>query len=195
LPIGFHEKLRTIPDRTGSDVQNSILPGADITAWQESPPAKMNSVRQSPPIDVLFYGSMNERRKAVLQDLARDLSVKALFGAYGPERDAWIARSKIVLNIHYYERQILEQVRISYLLNNRRFVLSEQSARNPYGAALATAPYWELAAQCRFYLNHPAERERLADAGFRWLQERPMTESLRQICLDEAVDETMARCA
>src|SRR5580658_4511667 len=48
-------------------------------------------------IDVLFYGSLNERRSRILQAL-KDSGVKvhSAFGVYGKERDALIARSKIV---------------------------------------------------------------------------------------------------
>jgi len=70
-------------------------------------------------IDVLFYGSMNERRKAILDELElKGLKVKTLFGIYGQERDHWIERSKVVLNHHYYESQIFEIVRVFYLLTN-----------------------------------------------------------------------------
>ena len=80
-------------------------------------------------IDVLFYGASYERRYAVLRDLHdRGLRVKWLSGVYGVSRDAWIARSKIVLNIHYWEAKIFEITRVSYLLANRRAVVSERGA-------------------------------------------------------------------
>jgi len=64
-------------------------------------------------IDVLFYGASYERRYAVLRDLHdRGLRVKWLSGVYGASRDAWIARSKIVLNIHYWDAKIFEKVRL-----------------------------------------------------------------------------------
>jgi len=79
-------------------------------------------------IDVLFYGSINERRRIVLDQLEQaGLKVERLFGVYGEERDKYIARSKIVLNMHYYESKIFEHVRVSYLLANRKAVVSEIS--------------------------------------------------------------------
>ncbi|WP_207384354.1 hypothetical protein, partial [Moraxella caviae] len=46
-------------------------------------------------IDVLFYGSTNDRRKKVLDELmARGLRFKHLFNVYGKQRDEWIARAK-----------------------------------------------------------------------------------------------------
>ena len=139
-----------------------------------------------PEIDVLFYGSINERRKAILSALAPHARVHALFGAYGEKRDAHIAQARIVLNVHYYESQLMEQVRISYLLNNRRFVLSETAADNPYGDALATAPYDRLVEACRFYLAHPEARVRLAAAGHETLRRHPMTDGLRAVLATEA---------
>ena len=65
-------------------------------------------------IDVLFYGSTNQRRLQILDELeATGLNVQAVFGVYGTERDALIARAKVVLNLHYYESSIFEMVRVS----------------------------------------------------------------------------------
>ncbi len=122
----------------------------------------------------------------MLEELAPHCRLRTLFGVYGRERDGHIARSRIVLNVHYYERQIMEQVRVSYLLNNRRFVLSEASADNPYGAALATARHGGLAAACLHYLAHREARERLAAEGHEWLRRRPMVESLRVLLAEPA---------
>src|SRR5439155_882319 len=126
--------------------------------------------RAAQDIDVLFYGSLNERRAAVLRELARHANVRARFGIYGAERDQLIARAKVVLNLHFYEAQLMEQVRIAYLLNNGCFVLSEDAPDNPYGSAIATAPYGELAAACLRYLADPDERQRQATSSLEWFQ-------------------------
>ena len=112
----------------------------------------------------------------MLDDLAGDCRVETLFGVYGSERDAYIARSKIVLNVHYYQAQLLEQPRIAYLLNNRRFVVSEASENDPYPAGLVKAAYERLAESCRRYAALPQEREQIAKQGYDLLRQRPMTE-------------------
>ena len=91
-------------------------------------PALTRIVAVPEDIDVLFYGAMTDRRRAILDKLrAKGFRVESLFGVYGAGRDAWIARSKIVINIHYSEQaKIFEIVRISYLLANRRAVVSER---------------------------------------------------------------------
>ena len=77
-------------------------------------------------IDVLFYGAVNERRRDILLELQQSgLRVQAAFGVYGAERDALTARAKVVLNMHAQPTRVLEVVRISYLLANRKAVVSE----------------------------------------------------------------------
>lgn len=81
---------------------------------------------QKQDIDVLFYGSLNPKRSSILKALEVDgLKVKSIFGVYGQERDSFIARSKIILNLHYYEKQIFEIIRVFYLLTNGIPVVSE----------------------------------------------------------------------
>jgi hypothetical protein len=80
-------------------------------------------------IDVLFYGEITPPRARTLTALERaGLRVAAIGGApsiYGRERDALIARSRVVLNLHQYATQVLEQVRVNYLLINGKAVVSE----------------------------------------------------------------------
>ena len=82
-----------------------------------------------PDIDVLFFGSMNPRRKEIIDRMnAAGLRVSCVFGAYGQERDALIGRAKLLLNVHFYEAKVLEMVRIS--------VLARQPLRRSVGAQL-----------------------------------------------------------
>ena len=65
-------------------------------------------------VDVLFVGSLNDRRRTVLDALeAKGAKVERVFGVYGPERDGWLARAKICLNLHFYEARVFEVVRVS----------------------------------------------------------------------------------
>jgi len=142
-----------------------------------------------PDIDVLFFGSMSPRRKAVLERMqALGLRVHELFGVYGKARDAFVARSKLIVNIHYYGAKVLEMVRLSYLLANRCAVLSERSS-NPQedealGAGVAFASYEELADRARALIADGPERARLADHGFAMIRARPIEDYLRTV-LDE----------
>ena len=128
-------------------------------------------------IDVLFYGSINERRQAIIDQLrARGLNVVAAFGVYGLRRDRMIARAKIVLNVHYYESKVLEVVRLSYLLANRCFVVSEKGSdpdtEKYYRDGVAFADYDALTDTCLSYLERPDERLRIAERGLAIQQTR-----------------------
>jgi hypothetical protein len=141
-------------------------------------------------IDVLFYGSLNDRRIAVLEGLARfGVKVHPLFGVYGAERDAWIARSKIVLNMHYYDAQVFEQVRVSYLLANACFVVSESGdpdAEREWQDGLAFAPYTRLVDTCLGYLERDRARDRICLRGRELMRARPQSAYLSMVLGDRA---------
>lgn len=73
---------------------------------------------QEREIDILFYGSMNNSRRNILQRLARHGGdIKILDCLFGPERDTIIRNAKLVVNISYYEKGIFEQVRAFHCLS------------------------------------------------------------------------------
>ena len=103
----------------------------------------------SEDIDVLFYGSVNQRRHAILSALEQaGLRVMVETRAQGAVRDALISRAKVVLNLHFYPSAIFEIVRVSYLLANRKAVVGEcgpQTEIDPdIRDAIAPAPYDHL---------------------------------------------------
>src|SRR6266850_3218057 len=122
-------------------------------------------------IDVLFIGSLNQRRKAVLEEIAGyGKKVSAAYNLYGEQRDDVIARARLVLNLHFYEAQVFEIVRVSYLLANRKCVVSEtghhEGLEAPLRQEVAFAPYEHLTGACLQLLQNNEERDRLAAAGF-----------------------------
>ncbi|HVC19762.1 MAG TPA: hypothetical protein VNE16_06775 [Vicinamibacterales bacterium] len=121
-------------------------------------------------IDVLAYGTMSDRRIAVLDALRRrGLKVVRLFNVYGARRDSYIARAKIVLNIHTYEARLFEIVRVSYLLANGRCVVSEEGSdaalEAPYRDAVTFSPYEALVDATLALAADPEARARRAEAG------------------------------
>jgi hypothetical protein len=137
-------------------------------------------------IDVLFYGIFSQRRRAVLDALrARGLRVEWLLGLYGPARDAMIARSKIVINMHLHEAQVFEIVRVSYLLANRRTVVSERGAHPTDEADLesgiAFAAYDELVDRCVELLGDEHARRELAERGYQLFSARSQSAILRDV--------------
>ncbi len=92
-------------------------------------------------IDVLFAGSVETPKRIVglhaagikvldrgqiLADLkSAGLNVVHVWGVYGKDLDSYVARSKIVLNLHYYEGAVFEIFRCSHLLANKKCVVTE----------------------------------------------------------------------
>lgn len=94
-------------------------------------------------IDVLFYGSVETPQRIValnkpetgmkvldrgqvLADLRRvGLKVEYVWGKFATDLDSYIARAKIVLNLHYYEGAVFEIFRCSQLLANKKCIVTE----------------------------------------------------------------------
>lgn len=134
-------------------------------------------------VDVLFYGSGNPRRERILQDLYfHGAKVESIFGVYGAERDEWIARSRAVINIHFYESRLFEIVRIGYLLANSVFVVTEESADRAVELelrdGLAIAPYEGLVETTLRYLADDAARAAVARRGFEIFSSRDQSAAL-----------------
>ena len=79
-----------------------------------------------PTSGLLFYGSLNQRRRDILKQLRqKKVDLRVENGIFGARRDFQIFASKMVLNLHYYEPAILELPRLGYLFANRKPVVSE----------------------------------------------------------------------
>jgi SAM-dependent methyltransferase len=96
------------------------------------------------PIDLLFIGSMNPRRRALI-DRIEALGVQvAMFDSalYGEERDHFITQAKGVLNLHFYDSSRFEQVRVSHCLSLGTPVISERGAACRPHAAFDDCVQW-----------------------------------------------------
>lgn len=156
----------------------------------------MRVISKIPPeeetIDVLHYGSTNERRRAVLDALSKSgLKVVRLYGIYGEPRDREIARSKVVLNMHFYDRPVHEIFRVSHLLANGRCVVSEgggcdQGLEDFAARSTRLVPYEKLVEACREMVADRAAREAQAARGRAAFEEIDLVESVRR-ALEESV--------
>ena len=141
------------------------------------PPLRRIACNPFPDIDVLFYGDVNARRERILRGLlGAGVSLTHAFNCFGAERDALIARAKLVLNIHAYPTQIFEVVRVSYLLANGVAVVSELDERTSIECdlreAIAGAPASRLAATIGELLADADARAALAARGQRIFEAR-----------------------
>jgi hypothetical protein len=129
-------------------------------------------------IDVLFYGDMTPRRERVIAAVrAAGLNVVTLTDAYGPERDGFIARAKVVLNVHRDDDvQALEAPRIVYLVANRKAVVSEGrpgvEIEHDLRSCMVVAAHEDLASACVKLVQDSARRRALEEAGLRAMQSR-----------------------
>lgn len=143
VPVGYSPSLSNL--RTGRSIANTGggkngRPRLDFAEWSGAYPQTASDGSFVEDIDICFYGSANERRLDIINGLkAKTLTsvypdgtpferplVVASFGGYGGFRDKLIARSKIILNIHFYDAAIFEIFRCSHLFANRKCVVSER---------------------------------------------------------------------
>ena len=141
---------------------------------------------QSKDVDVLFYGSINERRKVVLDKISQyGLKVKTLFGVYGKERDEWIGRSHVVLNHHFYNSEIFEIVRVFYLLTNSVAVVGEVNKTTYIDEmcreGICAARYEDLAQECFKIVKTVSLKEKLEMEGFASIYKHPQRIYTQQI--------------
>ena len=135
---------------------------------------KNNTIQKD--IDILFFGSLNKKRKNILNELQKRNSNLIIVIK---NNDCWedellnlILRSKIILNIHYYENAILEMHRLSYLLNNKSFIISEdildKKQMNTFENSLIFSPYDKIIDTCIYWLseNNNKKREEIGMNGF-----------------------------
>jgi hypothetical protein len=135
-------------------------------------------------IDVLFYGELNARREAIIHGLeAAGLTVKHLYGVYGAERDSWIARSKVVLNMHYHQPGVFEIARVGYLLANSKAVVTEcdpgEVVDPDLSSGMLVATYDGLVDACRSLVADDNRRHAIERAGFAAFQQRCECDILR----------------
>jgi hypothetical protein len=141
-------------------------------------------------IDVLFYGAINDRRKKILDDLnAAGLNAVSLIGVYGAELDQYIARSKTVLNLHFHTSKIFEVVRVGFLLNNKKAVVSEVDSDTEIDpvlrGAISGVPYDQLVQTLIKLVKDDHLRSQVEENGFRIFSQRTQSDILKKALIYE----------
>lgn len=95
-----------------------------------------NRTTSEKDIDILFFGSESDRRTKYIKALEDALGEKCNIvweknAVWDSERNALIARSRIVLNIHFAANGLLEIPRLLNVISNKGFVLSEKGRHRP----------------------------------------------------------------
>jgi len=78
--------------------------------------------------DIFFYGINNKRQLLILNNL-KSKGYNIIFHSrmYGDDRDNFIKKSKIIINLHYYNNSALETTRFNEVLNFNKLIISETS--------------------------------------------------------------------
>lgn len=139
-----------------------------------------------PDIDVLFIGSMNDRRHKILTELNNHgVKVVHAFDCYGVKRDVLVARAKVVLNVHFFAAKIFEVVRCSYILANRKCVVSEtgldRDLEDAFSEGISFVDYAGLVGRCVDLLDDRTARDKLANKGFDIMSGRSQTDFLKAV--------------
>lgn len=140
-------------------------------------------------IDVLFYGVVNERRKKTLHAIRamglKVVSTEECPWMKGEIRDQYIARSKVVLNMHFFDvAKIFEVVRVSYLLANQKAVVSEVAEGTDIDddiyQAISHGTHEQLPQLCWDLVHDDSKRRSLEQKGFGIFSQRNAAQTMRQ---------------
>jgi hypothetical protein len=136
-------------------------------------------------IEVLLYGLPGGERLPLFQAIC-DAGIRTVFacGLYGAERDALIARAKIVVNASLYtESRIFEIARVSYLLTNAKAVVSvlhpDTLVEPDIREAVMFSPIHDVVRDCLALIDDDARRAALEEKGRRAMRARDMRDILR----------------
>ena len=134
------------------------------------------------PIDLLFFGSMNPRRRAWLDRIeALGLEVTTFDQPlYGAERDHYIRQSKAVLNAHFYESSRFEQARVSHCLSLGTPVISELTAETQPHASFEDAVLWLQGAELEQFFSQDWGTDAWYEAAYAGLERFRAADSIEE---------------
>lgn len=136
------------------------------------------------PIDVLFYGFINERRSAIIKELKKK-NLKVHMRPFFDTKDdlhEYISRSKIILIIHYYpESFCINHYRINILLSNKVFIIHEaiddEENFSDYNENIIFCKYNKIVKNCIKYLNlDQKDRDFISNNNYIWYKNKQSIE-------------------
>lgn len=163
------------------------VPSTFANHFRPAAPRALAAEKQD--IDVLFYGSTGAKdgpRREILDALDdAGLKTKRLFNVYGEERDKFIARAKIVLNLHFYPNGVFEIFRVSHLLDSHKCVVTEAGGCDAELEKLASetcvyVPRDKIVDECVMLAADDGLRRALEVRGFEAYKKTDFIESVRK---------------
>jgi hypothetical protein len=152
-------------------VQNGWMPATQVSLMLSALGPEMHRPLPNMPkdIDLLFIGSRQIRRDAILEKLGREFNL-VYCQAFGEEMVQLMNRAKIILNLHA-EAVLDTETRIYEALGCNGFVITEKlSSESPFidkTHLVEAADFEELKAHIAYYLEQPTLRASIAAAGHR----------------------------
>ena len=133
-------------------------------------------------IDVLMYGAGGQERLSAIYALSQSgLVTVFVSGLYGAARDALIARAKLVLNVTLY-RRVFEIVRVSYLLANKKAVVTvvdpSADVRDEFKGAIQFSDPKSLVRDCEALVQDEDGRHALEGSGYSIFKQRDIRDIL-----------------
>lgn len=131
--------------------------------------------------DVVFYGDTNNpRRIALLKELSEEFRVHVITELYGEDLYRELRKAKIVINLHYYERAMLETTRLYEVLSlGKSVIVSERSVDHREEERLERIVDFvdegdseALKERLRYWLSHEEARKERVAVGRELLEKR-----------------------
>jgi|SaaInlStandDraft_4_1057021.scaffolds.fasta_scaffold01651_2 hypothetical protein len=88
-------------------------------------PVETNIITAEHSYDIIFYGTLNDRRRAIINKLQTRYSVLIITNKFGNELLDEIKKGKIIVNLHYFKSAILETARLNESLQFQNIIISE----------------------------------------------------------------------
>ena len=142
---------------------------------------------QERDIDILAYLSPSPRREHIMKQFAdnKKLNFVHIQSTYGDDRDEYIKRAKLVINLHNHDNQIFEMVRVTHLIQNKVPVLCERNPDTDFPdymeGTVFTSTYNRFVDTAYRLLKKPEELDTQAEKGLEIFKQSPMDNFLTEV--------------
>jgi len=183
--LNFHEVYNIFPKDSPHYNKNIIFPMPTYHPTLENL-FNVNKNNYKKDIDVLFYGTMTQRRIDIHNEIKkaginiycpnRPISNDYPHNVFGKEKDALIARSKIILIINAYNEGI-DYNRTIYCLSNKKCVIAESSdqsimLREEFDNIFPVVEIKDMVNTINYYLKNEDKRNELVEKGYEYVKKK-----------------------
>ncbi|HEX6209569.1 MAG TPA: glycosyltransferase [Methylomirabilota bacterium] len=172
--------------------------------WYGYHPSMGRLLGRDRDLDVLFLGDTRPpRRRRLLAELRAagvPVTIRGSWhdsSSWGEGRTELLNRTKVIVHLQRYPGK-LAAMRFVMAMANGALVISEPVYKpEPFvdGRHYVTAPAAEMPAAIRYYLDHPAERERITEAAHGLVTDELRFERAMEAMLDIATGQPTASAA